>query len=264
MPTAILSKRVKMIWGLSLHSWEDVMRFSLVITGIFGLIAGLSTWFVVNLQRVELAESKIEFEQYRLEISERTEKLKADNLETEKIIQRREFPIGGVNGDASSINKELEKFSGIKVWVQTVPDFESNRLTVSLTGLFRAVGWQASEVGPLQTGVSSLGISEGVRILIRYPYDKFPPPPDAARDRLWDAAQLLVKRLQMDSALGSNFFSVHWGFLTFPSPNGVITLLPRAEVPDDTMLILVGMKPISALLSEKNAKALPTHQNADK
>jgi hypothetical protein len=60
MPAVTLSKRVKMIWGLSLHGWEDLMRGSLLVVGVFGLIAGLSTWFVVKLQRVEIAKSEIE------------------------------------------------------------------------------------------------------------------------------------------------------------------------------------------------------------
>lgn len=56
-----------MIWGFSLHGWEDVMRASLAIAGVFGLIVGLSTWFVVKLQREEITASKQEFDSYKLE-----------------------------------------------------------------------------------------------------------------------------------------------------------------------------------------------------
>jgi hypothetical protein len=125
--------------------------------------------------------------------------------------------------------------------------------------LFRAVNWPAREVGPSETGVSQLGILEGVSILLRYPWATFMPPPDAPPDKLSQAAEMLVKRLQME--LGENFFSVHSEFLTLPPPAGasadVKSPPPRAKVPDDTMLILVGMKPISALISEKKAKAAP-------
>lgn len=54
-----------MIWGFSLHGWEDLMRFSLAVVGVFGLLVGLSTFFVVTLQREELAASKSEFEKYK-------------------------------------------------------------------------------------------------------------------------------------------------------------------------------------------------------
>jgi hypothetical protein len=65
MPEAILSKRVKMIWGLSLHGWEDIMRGALAIIGVVGLIVGLSTWYVVKLQRVEISESNQKLEELR-------------------------------------------------------------------------------------------------------------------------------------------------------------------------------------------------------
>lgn len=67
MPAATLSKRGRMIWGLSLHGWEEVMRGSLAIVGVFGLLVGLATYFVVTLTREEAAESKRQFEEYRAE-----------------------------------------------------------------------------------------------------------------------------------------------------------------------------------------------------
>ncbi len=60
-----------MIWGLSLHGWEDTMRLSLAVVGIFGLVVGLSTWFVVKLQRAEIERSQIELEQYKAEAGEK-------------------------------------------------------------------------------------------------------------------------------------------------------------------------------------------------
>lgn len=250
-----------MIWGLSLHGWEDLMRASLLIVGVSGLIAGLSTWYVVKLQRAELAQSTRELEEYKsdasvraAELEKEAAQLRADNLETEKIIQPREFPIYGTNNDAASLNKELENFSGTKVWLQTVPDFEANRLSVSLVGLFNAVKWQVAEVTQSQTTVPPLGIFAGITIFVRYPYDEFPQPEGAAPDRLKNAADSLVKRLQL--SLGNNFFSVHAEYLTLPPLNGVPMPPARAKVPDDTMLILVGIKPIGALVSEKKAKAL--------
>ena len=59
-----------MIWGLSLHGWEDVMRFSLAIVGVFGLLVGLSTFFVVTLQREEIANSRTEVEQLKKDTAE--------------------------------------------------------------------------------------------------------------------------------------------------------------------------------------------------
>ena len=51
---------------VSLHGWEDVMRGSLAVVGVFGLIVGISTFFVVKLQRLELAEANREMTEYKL------------------------------------------------------------------------------------------------------------------------------------------------------------------------------------------------------
>jgi hypothetical protein len=60
-----------MIWGLSLHGWEDVMRGSLAIVGVLGLLVGLSTFFVVTLQREEIAESAKLLDEYKSDAGER-------------------------------------------------------------------------------------------------------------------------------------------------------------------------------------------------
>ena len=57
------------------------MVVSLIIAGFFALIAGAATWAVVRLQRIEIVESKKEFEQYKLEAGERIETAKADAAE---------------------------------------------------------------------------------------------------------------------------------------------------------------------------------------
>jgi hypothetical protein len=214
----------------------------------------LANWFGVGALAVGVicacaiaVSGKIRDDRLKFELSQSEIKLaqmRADNLAMEKIVERREFPVYGRNGDAVMINNELrDKFGGVKVWVQTVPDFESERLTVSLTGLFRAVNWSAVKVGPEDTGIGMLAIMEGVRILVK----------QQPQETLAQAADLLWKRLQME--LGANFFSVHVEPLP-PPLNGTQFIPPEmSRLPTDTLLILVGMKPISSLLSEKNTKA---------
>jgi hypothetical protein len=97
MPTTTLSKRVKMIWGLSLHGWEDVMRGSLAAVGVFGLIVGIATWYVVKLQRVEIEASSKEIEE-----------LRSANLALEKQISPRRLSAG----QQEAIAAALTKFAG--------------------------------------------------------------------------------------------------------------------------------------------------------
>jgi hypothetical protein len=54
MPTKMRNKSGYMIWGLSLHAWEEVMRGSLLLAGVLGIIVGLATTFVVSLTREEV------------------------------------------------------------------------------------------------------------------------------------------------------------------------------------------------------------------
>jgi hypothetical protein len=65
---AAFSKKVRRMLGLSLHGWENWMVGSLIFAAAFALIAGFSTWAVVRLQRIELADSKMEFDKYKLTV----------------------------------------------------------------------------------------------------------------------------------------------------------------------------------------------------
>lgn len=73
-----------MIWGLTLHGWEDLMRVSLLIVGVSGLLAGLSTWFVVKLQRDEIAQAAIELDQYKIDAAVKVEEAKNEGIEAGK------------------------------------------------------------------------------------------------------------------------------------------------------------------------------------
>jgi len=78
MPRAILAERGRVIWGLSLHGWEEVMRLSLAAAGVFALLVGAATYFVVTLQREEIAASRAEFEQYKIAAGKEVAAVRAD------------------------------------------------------------------------------------------------------------------------------------------------------------------------------------------
>ena len=69
--SATVSKRVRlMFFGFSLHSWENAMVALLIIAGFFALLAGIATWAVVRLQRIEIAESNARQKEAELKIEE--------------------------------------------------------------------------------------------------------------------------------------------------------------------------------------------------
>jgi hypothetical protein len=85
MPAA--SKDVRRMLGLSLHGWENSMVVFLIVAGFFALLAGAATWAVVRLQRVEIAESKTEFEKYQQDSNERISAADARAAEANRIAE---------------------------------------------------------------------------------------------------------------------------------------------------------------------------------
>ena len=133
MPATTLSKRVKMIWGLSLHGWEDLMRASLLVVGVFGLIAGLSTWFVVKLQRAELAQSKLEFDKYKLDADTKVESAKAAGDTAKAEVEKAQAAISVAKAEAEKARLEQERLKLLVTW-RILPEGNKSELTNALKG----------------------------------------------------------------------------------------------------------------------------------
>lgn len=150
MPTTTWSKKVKMIWGLSLHGWEDAMRFSLAVIGIFGLIVGLSTWFVVKMQREEIAASQGEFERYKLEASKEIAESNARQKQAEVKLEQLRKLSGPREIDFDAFKKDLEGKPKAPVAIWYLPDSSdgysfAHQLWSALTG----ADWEASRPIPI-------------------------------------------------------------------------------------------------------------------
>jgi hypothetical protein len=63
------------MFGVSLHGWENAMISFLIVAGFFALIAGVATWVVVRLQRVEIAESNARQAEAELRLAELRDKV---------------------------------------------------------------------------------------------------------------------------------------------------------------------------------------------
>jgi hypothetical protein len=116
MPVTTLSKRVNMIWGLSLQGWEDLMRGSLLVVGVFGLIAGLSTWYVVKLQRAEIAHSAIELEEYKSDAAVKVEEAKKEGIEAGKTAGNALVRAAELEREAATARLETEKLKAVVAW----------------------------------------------------------------------------------------------------------------------------------------------------
>jgi len=131
--TEVLSKSERMIWGLSLHGWEDVMRASLVIVGIAGLIVGISTFFVVKLQREELRLSN--------------ERIATSELEAARI--KKEF--GPRNLDWNAFVTALKGAAQVQLEILYVADdSDSMELAQQIQLACSAAGWGMPPRNPIQ------------------------------------------------------------------------------------------------------------------
>jgi hypothetical protein len=72
-----------MLW-LSLQGWENSMAGLAIIAGLSTVLAGVATWMVVILQRTEIAESKKEFDNYKLTVESKVADAKKEALRLEK------------------------------------------------------------------------------------------------------------------------------------------------------------------------------------
>jgi hypothetical protein len=93
------SRKVRRVFGLGLHSWEQLMLLSLGIAALAALALVVATTSVVILQRDETARTKNEFESYKLEagktISEADARTKEAELKLEQLrdeVRKRELP----------------------------------------------------------------------------------------------------------------------------------------------------------------------------
>jgi hypothetical protein len=106
----------KMIWGLSLHGWEDLMRWSLLVVGVSGLIAGLSTWYVVKLQRVEIAQSAKELEEYKSDAAVKVEEAKKEGIAAGKTAGNALVRAAELEREAATARLETEKLKAVVAW----------------------------------------------------------------------------------------------------------------------------------------------------
>jgi hypothetical protein len=111
------------VFGFSLHGWENAMVVFLIIAGFFALLAGAATWAVVRLQRIELAESRQEFDRYKVESGREIsaanamgENAKAESEKAHADIAKANVAIAEADARAAEARAEQERLKQIVSW----------------------------------------------------------------------------------------------------------------------------------------------------
>jgi hypothetical protein len=92
------SKKARRMLGLGLDSWNNILLFFLAITAVAAAFVGFSTYATIQLAKQEAADSKREFEEYKLTVDGKVADAKSEGIKA-----------GEAAGNALVRAAELEK-----------------------------------------------------------------------------------------------------------------------------------------------------------
>ena len=250
---AAISKDVRRMLGLSLHGWENAMVVLLIVAGFTAFGAGVATWIVVRLQRIEIAKSEQEFAKYKLETAkeiseanERTEKQRAKNLEIQRALQERRIVMGSRDGDGDVRAARFAEVASqpMTAYLAAVPDFEASILENDIEFALRKSGWtvvrRPDAVNPamILPGVHIVTFQGAIGVDATKPEFVLPPPTDATR-----AAFSVFKLLFLDLGPPNG---PALGVMMNPEYRGAESFLKRSPITldDRSILICIGSKPV--------------------
>jgi hypothetical protein len=250
-----------MIWGLSLHGWEEVMRGSLAIVGVFGLLVGLATFFVVTLTREEAAESKKQLDEASIlaaKLNNDTARLTAENLALQTVLLPRHVGLIGLDEEprAKTWFAGFERWAGTKILIQVVPgDPEAQNLANEIAIVLSKFGWRPELIDEKRSGVS-LNMREGLEVISPSSYKAWDPKNEVQQSfsALREAA-ISVARALTNAGLGVGSYPVNGAngsmmIVDFPpdsqgeAHNPFRNFLPRL----DGVYLQVGSRPVASTM----------------
>lgn len=102
-----ISREVKRVLGLDLHSWEQLMLFSLGIAGLIAVAVFITTASVVILQRHETAEAKRELDRYKIEAGKDVAEAKAVGETARADVEKAHAEIAKANVERLKLEERL-------------------------------------------------------------------------------------------------------------------------------------------------------------
>jgi hypothetical protein len=187
-----------------------------------------------------------------------TERLRAANLAVQKLLTPRRITLMPKDENEAPLRRALlntmEKFAGTKALLQWIPDFEAKTLACDIADILVRVNWQVEAIGESSPIVSPGLIREGVYLLTQEgPLWERTESGTLQRvqNRKMSVAYHAAMALKAFLKLGFGELASSWE-ITYSSeyPDVPSILSMKFEIPEDSVLVLVGARPISAVLNE--------------
>jgi hypothetical protein len=98
------------VFGIGLHSWEQLMLLSLGVAGLIAIAVFVTTAAVVILQRHETAEANRELEEYKLSVESKVADAKKEGIEAGKAAGGALLKAAQANERAAKAELELARY----------------------------------------------------------------------------------------------------------------------------------------------------------
>jgi hypothetical protein len=183
--TASSKKVRRMLFGLELHLWEQLMLASLAVAGLIAIAVFITTASVVILQRAETARAKQELDAYKLtvegqvadakkegieagksagnallraaELEKQSQELRAANLKLEAQVAPRRLTDDQMSAMVTALAKSKYFGKGVKVSSHST-DVESAMLGAQIISILERAGMKPFDRRMTFTTVGSIGI----------------------------------------------------------------------------------------------------------
>src|ERR1700747_704829 len=113
MTNSDFSKRVRRMLGLGLDSWNNVLLFFLAITAVAASFVGFSTYATIKLAKQEAADSKREFDEYKLTVEGKVAEAKSEGIKAGETASNALLRAAELEKEAANARLETERLKQV-------------------------------------------------------------------------------------------------------------------------------------------------------
>lgn len=104
------------MFGFGLDSWNSILLFFLAITAVAAAFVGFSTYATIQLAKQEAADSKREFDEYKLTVEGKVADAKSEGIKAGETAGNALVRAAELEREAASARLETEKLKAVVAW----------------------------------------------------------------------------------------------------------------------------------------------------